>query len=145
MKSILTAIMIGSMACIATLCAAQTTGIDEKYEATLRDKLCPQPKEIKFFDGNCLLEKASRVAISTEKTLSENEKQSIKKIFSQYWKFVPEIDFGVKAENGKLGMEGSSVKIGGNITIDARRRKRGQTGAQNAAPTRRIEPQRRRF
>lgn len=119
MKSVLTAIMIGSMACIATLCAAQTTGIDEKYEATLRDKLCPQPKEVKFFDGNCLLEKASRVAISTEKTLSENEKQSIKKIFSQYWKFVPEIDFGVKAENGKLGMEGSSVKIGGNITIDA--------------------------
>ena len=99
---------------------AEGTPVDPKIKDAILERLCPQPKEADFFEGEYLLAPDARVALTTPTPLSEAEKSQIKKIFRQYWKFVPDIEFGQKPENEKLGNEGYTIDIDSAITVDGR-------------------------
>ena len=51
--------------------------IDAKLDESLRDRICPQPKELEFFEGITVLERGSPLSVSTENALSDAEKALI--------------------------------------------------------------------
>ena len=110
---------------------AEETPVNPKIKDAILERLCPQPKEADFFEGEYLLAPDACVALTTPKAISEAEKSQIKKIFRQYWKFVPDIEFGQKHENEKLGSEGYTIDIDSAITIDGRN----LTGLKHALKT----------
>ncbi len=94
--------------------------IDAKLDESLRDRICPQPKELEFFEGITVLERGSPLSVSTENALSDAEKAAIKGDIARYWRVPLNIAFAENKANGQLGLEGSLVKIGGTISIDAK-------------------------
>ena len=112
--------LAGTLFSLTPAWAAPESKADTKTKETMLDRLCPQPKEAEFFEGNYLLEPNARVAITTEKELSEAEKSEIRNIFFKYWKFAPLIDFSKKTENANLGDEGYLINIGSFLSIDGK-------------------------
>ena len=116
------ALIFGYAACIIanSVRAEQGREAGANISGLMLNRLCPQPKEAAFFDGEYLLDEKSRVTISMPNEVSKEERSDIGAIFLKYWKFIPQLEFVKKAENANLGEEGYLINIGGGIGIDAK-------------------------
>ena len=79
--------------------------------AIMDERLAPKPVKTEYFDGLFNLVKSSKAIVETPSGLSEAQKQTIRKTFSDYWKIVPELNFLAAEKSADSSPEGYSLKV----------------------------------
>lgn len=102
----------------AGLFAAQP--IDARGNDFLRTRLCPVPKECKFFNEYYALRQNAPVKIAAAKKLEKADAARLAQILKSYFGFEVNLEDSAKPENASLGNEGYAITIGSEgISIDA--------------------------
>ena len=126
-KAISTLLAAAFMACGAGLFAAQP--IDARGNDFLRTRLCPVPKECKFFSESYALRPNATIKIAAAAKLENSDAARLAQTLKTYFGFDVNLEDSSKPENASLGNEGYAISIdSGGIastpSISARRGRR---------------------